>query len=179
VAQEHDLLEPMVEGTRENFQAIGAEDDVFGKAKLTADAGFHTEANMKMLAEESIDGYVADILFRKRDPRFADVDRYKERHRKERRKLNKTPDMFTVKDFTFDENMRFCICPAGNRMYRNGGNVFVNGYHAVKFRGPKTACRACEVRAQCLKHPDRTESRQVYYTLQAKEKRAKKPTHRR
>ncbi len=163
VAQEHDLLEPMVKGTRENFQAIGAEDDVFGKAKLTADAGFHTEANMKMLAEESINGYIADILFRKRDPRFADVDRYKERHRKERRKLNKTPDMFTVKDFTFDENMRFCICPAGNRMYRNGGNVFVNGYHAVKFRGPKTACRACEVRAQCLKHPDRTEARQVYY----------------
>jgi len=78
VAQEHDLLEPMVEATRESFQAIGAEDDVFGKAKLTADAGFHTEANMKMLAEESIDGYVADILFRKRDPRFADVDRYKE-----------------------------------------------------------------------------------------------------
>lgn len=162
-AQEHGLLDPMVEGTRENFQAIGSEDDVFDKAKLTADAGFHTEANMRMLAEEGIDGYVADILFRKRDPRFADVDKYKERHRQERRKLNKTPDMFTVEDFTFDENMRFCICPAGKRMYRNGGNVFVNGYHTAKFRGPKTACRACEVRARCLKHPDRTEARQVYY----------------
>lgn len=163
VAQEHDLLEPMVEGTRENFQAIGAEDDVFDKTKLLADAGFHTEANMKMLAEESIDGYVADILFRKRDPRFADVDRYKERHRRERRKLNRTPDMLTVRDFTFDEDMRFCICPAGKRMYRNGGNVFVNGYHAVKFHGRKTDCRVCELRPRCLKHPDRTEARQVYY----------------
>lgn len=163
VAQEHDLLEPMVEGTRKNFQAIGAEDDVFDKVKLTADAGFHTEANMKMLAEESIDGYVADILFRKRDPRFAEVDRYKKRHRQERRKLNRTPDMFTVMDFTFEEDMRFCICPAGKRMYRNGGNVFVNGYHAVKFRGRKTDCRVCELRFRCLKHPDRTEARQVYF----------------
>ncbi|MBW1796739.1 MAG: transposase [Deltaproteobacteria bacterium] len=163
VAQEHDLLEPMVKETRENFQAIGAEDDVFDKTKLLADAGFHTEANMKMLAEESIDSYVADILFRKRDPRFADRDRYKERHRQERRKLNRTPDMLTVRDFTFDEDMRFCICPAGKRMYRNGGNVFVNGYHAVKFRGRKTDCRVCELRPRCLRHPDRTEARQVYY----------------
>jgi transposase len=163
VAQEHDLLEPMVKETRENFRAIGAEDDVFDKTKLLADAGFHTEANMKMLAEESIDGYVADILFRKRDPRFADVDRYKERHRRERRKLNRTPDMLTVRDFTFDEDMRFCICPAGKRMYRNGGNVFVNGYHAVKFRGRKTDCRVCELRPRCLRHPDRTEARQVHY----------------
>jgi len=164
MAQEHDLLEPMIEGTRENFKAIDSDSDVFNKTKLTADAGFHTEANMKMLAEENIDGYVADILFRKRDPRFVDRDRYKERHRRERRKLNKTPDdMFTIEDFTFDKDMRFCICPAGKRMYRNGGNVYVNGYHAVKFRGPKTTCLACEVRPHCLKHPDRSESRQVYY----------------
>jgi hypothetical protein len=38
-AQEHDLLAPMVEGTRENFQAIGAEGDIFESTKLTADAG--------------------------------------------------------------------------------------------------------------------------------------------
>ena len=87
VAQEHGLLEPMVEGARNNFQAIGAEDDVFNKAKLTADSGFHTEANMKMLAEEGIDDYVADILFRKRDPRFKDRERYKERHRKETKSM--------------------------------------------------------------------------------------------
>ena len=59
-AQEHGLLEPMVEGTRENFQAIDREEDIFRKAKLTADAGFHSEQNMKMLAEEGIDGYVAE-----------------------------------------------------------------------------------------------------------------------
>ena len=74
-AQEHDLLEPMIQGIRENFKSIDSSKDVFKKAKLTADAGFHTEANMKMLAKECIDGYVADTLFRKRDPRFAEADR--------------------------------------------------------------------------------------------------------
>lgn len=35
---------------------------------LTADAGFHTDANMAYLERNRIDGYVADTLFRKRDP---------------------------------------------------------------------------------------------------------------
>jgi len=83
-AQEHDILEPMVKGTRENFQAMDKDKDIFQKAKLTADSGFHSEKNMKMLSLEGVDGYVADKLFRKRDPRFADADRYKERYRKER-----------------------------------------------------------------------------------------------
>src|SRR5215469_16128449 len=68
--KEHELLKPMVEGTRENFEAIGVPGDIFSQTQLSADAGFHTEENMKMLFEEQIDGYVADILFRKRDPRF-------------------------------------------------------------------------------------------------------------
>lgn len=62
--QEHDLLEPMLENTSDNFKAIGTSDDILKRAKITADAGFHTEANMKMLADKNIDGYVADILFR-------------------------------------------------------------------------------------------------------------------
>ncbi|MGH8509228.1 MAG: IS1182 family transposase, partial [Gammaproteobacteria bacterium] len=64
-AQEHDLLLPMIEGTRESFQGMGCERDIFAETKLTADAGFHTEANMKRLFEEGIDAYVADNLFRK------------------------------------------------------------------------------------------------------------------
>ncbi len=45
----------MVEGTRENFKAIDSEEDIFEKAKLVADSGFHTENNVKMLMEEDID----------------------------------------------------------------------------------------------------------------------------
>jgi hypothetical protein len=73
-AQEHDLLIPMIEGARENFEAIGNKRDVFKEAKLTADSGFHTEANMKEVMEQGIDAYIADTGFRKRDPRFSEVD---------------------------------------------------------------------------------------------------------
>ena len=165
--QEHDLLEPMIEKTRDNFKVIDSCEDVFRKAKLTADAGFHTETNMKMLAKKKIDGYVADTQFRKRDPRFADRDRYKERFRQERAKKEGRSGLFTVKAFTFAEDKSHCICPAGKRLYRDGANVIVgNGkYRAIKYRGPKTVCRACELRAQCLKNPDRTETRQVHFLL--------------
>jgi transposase len=165
--QEHDLLEPMIEGTRQNLKEIDGGEDVFRKAKLTADAGFHTEANMKMLSEKNIDGYVADNLLRKRDPRFADRDKYKKRHRKERAKKKVRSSLFTVKDFTFAEDKSHCICPAGKRLHRNGANVRVgNGnYRAIKFRGAKSVCGACNLRAKCLKYPDRSETRQVHLFL--------------
>ncbi len=163
-AQEHDLLIPMIEGTRENFEAIGNKKDVFEKAKLTADSGFHTEANMKEVMEQGIDAYIADTQFRKRDPRFSEVDKYKERFRKERAEYYGVANLYRPhRDFTISEDKTHCICPAGKRLYRNGGNVVVNGQRAIKFHGRKTDCRICELRERCLRHPDRTEARQVYF----------------
>jgi hypothetical protein len=97
--QEQDLLLPMIEGTKENFTAIG-DPDVFETTKLTADSGFHSEKNMEMLTEQSLDAYVADNQMRKRDPRFADRDRYKERFKKEYAAHHGTTTAFTVRHFT-------------------------------------------------------------------------------
>lgn len=162
-AQEHDLLEPMIEGTKENFKEIGSEKDIFEKAKLVADSGYHTESNMKMVIEEGIDAYIADTQFRKRDPRFADVDKYKERFRKEQAEYFGASELYRAKEFTISEDKRFCICPAGKRLYRNGGNVIVSGNKAIKFRSRKTDCRICEVREKCLRNPDTSEVRQVCF----------------
>jgi transposase len=171
-AQEHDLLLPMIEGTRENFEAMGHKKDVFKKAKLTADSGFHTEANMKEVMGQRIDAYIADTGFRKRDPRFSDVARYKERFRKERAEYYGVADLYRPhRDFTISEDKSHCICPAGKRLYRNGGNVVVNGQRAIKFHGRKTDCRVCELRERCLRHPDRTEARQVYFFQGRSEKK--------
>ncbi|MEW6571034.1 MAG: transposase [Nitrospirota bacterium] len=63
VAQEHDLLKPMLAGTRENFKEIGNKEGVFKKAKLVADSGYHTEENMQMVMEEGIDAYIPDTQF--------------------------------------------------------------------------------------------------------------------
>jgi len=164
VAQEHELLIPMIEGARENFEAIGHKEDVFKKVKLTTDSGFHTEANVKEVMGQGIDGYIADTGFRKRDPRFSDVDKYKERFRKERAEYYGVVDLYRPhRDFTISEDKTHCICPAGKRLYRNGGNVVVNGQRAIKFHGRLTDCRVCELRKRCLRHPDRTEARQVYF----------------
>jgi transposase len=154
--QEHELLKPMVQRTRENFEAIGVQEDIFDQAKLTADAGFHTEENMKMLFEEQIDGYVADILFRKRDPRFKTADRHKP-------KKEKSGEHFTPKNFIYDRSTQTCICPAGNKLYRNGRNVQIRGFGFVKFRGAKINCVPCPLRAKCLRHPERTLTRQVVF----------------
>jgi transposase len=160
-AQEHDLLKPMIEGTKENFEGVGVE-NVFGKAKLVADSGYHTEGNMQMVMEEGIDAYIADTQFRKRDPRFAEVDKYKERSRKEQRELNGTKILYRPEDFTITEDKKYCICPEGKQLYFQA-NVVISGYKAMKFHGRKTECRVCAARAKCLKHPDRTEARQVCF----------------
>lgn len=161
-AQEHDLLQPMLEATEEHFVALG-DGDVYGTTKVTADSGFHTERNVEYLYTNGIDGYVADNRMRQRDPRFQDVEKYKARSREEKRKREGRAGRFTNKDFRHDPDHGTCICPAGKSLYRNGSNVFFNGYAAVKFRAPKSACRDCELRARCLKFPDRTPSRQVAF----------------
>ena len=162
-AQEHDLLKPMVQKTRKNFQVMGCEENIFAQVKLAADSGYHSEANMKMLAEEEIDAYVADNLFRKRDPRFAEYERYKERSKKEQVKWQGRKGLFSTKDFIFPEDLSHCVCPAGKRLYRSGGKVQVKNYVATKFQGPKSACKPCHLRSKCLRHPDRTEARQVAF----------------
>lgn len=160
--QEQGLLKPLIEGVRENLKSPRGK-DVFKKTKLTADAGFHTEKNMQFLHEEAIDAYVADRLFRKRDPRFQDVERYKARTKEERRKRKGTPMLFTPDDFTHDPKKQICTCPAGKHLYRNGSNVVINGFVGNKFRAPKSACTGCELRAKCLKHPERSATRQVVF----------------
>ncbi|MHC4687305.1 MAG: transposase [Planctomycetota bacterium] len=169
-AQEHDLLKPMVQGTRENFEALGDE-DVLENGKLTADSGFHTEKNMEMLFTEAIDAYVADTLFRKRDPRFSDYDRYKTRERKERAKASGSKGLFKTADFIFPEDLSHCICPAGKRLYRSGAKANTKGFLSVRFKGPKSACVPCRLRSQCLRYPERTAIRQVAYFYDRTEQR--------
>jgi transposase len=161
--QEHDLLEPMIAGVRENFLAIGRQEDPFAEIKLAADSGFHSARNMEMLSEQQIDAYVADTQFRKRDPRFAEVDRYKERSRRERTRRFGHNRLFGTEDFRFGADLSYCLCPAGKRLYRSGGNVVTEGLRSVRFKGPKSACLPCSLRSQCLRHPERTEIRQVAY----------------
>ena len=155
---EQDLLKPLIETTKANLES-----DVFEETLLTADSGYHTNDNMDMLAQEGINAYVADNRFRKRDPRFKDYDRYKEEHRKEIARKRKKSKLFSKDDFYFDPDFKFCMCPAGKRLYRSGRGFDIKGNFVTRFKAPKSACGPYKIRAKCLRHPDRSPKRPVAY----------------
>jgi transposase len=156
-----ELLEAIVEQVRETFHAIG-EENVYGKTKLTADSGFHTEASMKMLSDRGVDGYVPDKMFRLRDPAFQTAERH--RIRKALIGRSKSPDrgLFTADDFPLNPTNGKLICPAGkelhvkDRNYKNG-----KGYHGIAYMAKETDCRVCELRDRCLRNPA-SPARQVH-----------------
>lgn len=161
--QEHGLFIPMLEGTRGHFAALDPSADIFQAATVLADAGFCSEQNTRYLSEQRIEGYIADSMFRKRDPRFKDAHQHKptrewEPHAKPKKQL-----LFQSRDFQLAKDRSHCICPAGHRLYCSGRPKDLNGYQAVRFRAPISACRQCPLRQRCIRHPERTRVRQVAF----------------
>jgi hypothetical protein len=46
----------------------------------------------------------------------------------------------------------------------------LSGFRSVRFKGPKSACVHYKLRSQCLRHPERTQIRQVAYFIGRTEK---------
>ncbi len=159
-AQENHLLEPVIEGVRETFKDIGDGEDIFSETKLAADAGFHSEANVKNLFDEKIDGYVADNQFRKRDERFKSADSHKP---KKKQPPKKKTELYGPEDFIYDKSSLTCICPAGKHLYLKNRKATIGNYVAVAFIGRKTECSVCNLRAKCLKGPNQKSPRQVCF----------------
>ena len=151
---EQELLMPIVD-------ALGPH--MVAQTLLTADAGYHSEANLKALEACGIDALIADNAMRQRDERFADQARHQAGpdplHDKSAK--TKTPARYTAKDFTVALDQSHCICPAGKKLYRNGKDCTIGGYAAVKFRGALRDCGSCPLRVLCLRKPETTKTRQV------------------
>lgn len=174
--QEAHLLPPMIETTRAQCHTAAIADDVFEETKLTADAGYSSQASVGYTQDHRIDAYIADRNHRQRDPAFAEADRYKERSRQDkRRRAGTNPNRFTARDFDYDEANRTCRCPAGNNLYRNGNNIDVHGHLGVKFRGAKSVCGPCTLRRRCLTTPDTTATKQVTIFVGKAESLKEKP----
>ena len=155
-SSEQEVLLPVVE----QIKPILTQDTL-----LTADAGYHSEDNLKQLADRNIDALIADNGMRKRDERFADQDQHKAKPDPlwdKTAKQNKAK-LFDIEDFTYDEEAKVCICPAGELLYQNGSKVVIQGREGVKFKGAQRVCGPCPVRDQCLRHPERTAVRQVVF----------------
>jgi hypothetical protein len=133
---------------------------------VAADAGFHSEANVKYLFDTGVDGYLADTLFRKRDPRFISANRHVPTRPSApwaRPPKGEGEALFRPGDFIYDAASKTCICPAGEFLYQNGAHCRLRGREAVKFTGAKRVCGPCALRDKCLRYPERTPVRQVVF----------------
>ncbi len=132
---------------------------------ITADAGYHSDANLKALAEQEIPALIADNGMRKRDERFKAQDKYKvlpdplydKAHPK------KGARHYRPRDFDHDPDTGTCICPAGKSLYQNGANCNHKGLIGTKFQGALRDCVPCHLREKCLRTPEKTKTRQVMF----------------
>jgi len=136
---------------------------------ITADAGYHSAANLKALAEQEINAYIPDNGYRTRDERYADqyIHAAKPDPLWNKAKQSKKSECFKSADFHLADDHSHCVCPAGKRLYSNGSDCTINGYVAMKFSGAKQDCVPCKRRQECLRTPEKTPTRQVSF-LQGK-----------
>lgn len=133
---------------------------------LTADAGYHSEANLAALAERARDALIADSEMRRRDERFATQARHRAKpdplHDKSAASTRELP-VFQPHDFVYDAEARTCVCPAGKVLRSAGRGIKTKAFVGDRFRARKDDCVPCPLRARCLRTPDRTAIRQVAF----------------
>ena len=153
---EQELLLPVVKATA----SLRSPDTL-----ITADAGYHSEANLTALAAQQIPALIADNQMRKRDERFADQGKYKQLPDPlyDKAHPKKGARHYLPRDFAYDAEQGTCLCPAGKSLYQNGTNCIHNGQIATKFQGALRDCLPCQQRDKCLRRPQTTKARQVSF----------------
>ena len=133
---------------------------------ITADAGYHSDANITALGKSNTPALIADNGMRKRDERFKDQDQHKAKPDPLYNKGGEKPrkaGCYQPDDFDYDPDAGICVCPAGKTLYQNGSNCIHNGFIAIKFQGAQRDCLPCTERDKCLRTPDKTKTRQVCF----------------
>ena len=154
-------MESMLDGAKDNLKAIGWEEPL-KKKQISADTGYYSVKNLEACKNHEVDAYVPDPQFRKRDIRFADADRHRRPIDKRKEKYTSKKRFFSVEDFKLDDCTGKLICPAGHGLYiKNRNFITADGYKAIAYQAPKTACSDCQLRSKCLRNPN-TVSRQVH-----------------
>ena len=124
---------------------------------VTADAGYHSDANIAQLMQQNIAAMVADNQMRSRDERFAEQDKYKGKpdplSEKKATGQPKEVKRFRPKDFSFNDD-NTATCPAGKLM-TSAGSIYTtaSGLHYQTYTAKALDCNACQLSGQCLKGP--------------------------
>jgi len=151
-SQDHENLKPMLEGAKKNAAAIGKDETYFQGRQLTADSNYHSFNSLTVCRDEKIDAYIPDIQFRKRDPRFADQERFKDGLHP-RQRPDAKPRLFTVSDFSFDPDKQVYRCPQGKELTCHARNQ-INRHRTYDiYHARPQDCAACPVKTRCLSKP--------------------------
>jgi hypothetical protein len=134
---------------------------------ICADAGYHSEAGLKQLAEQHVEAYICDNDYRRRDPRLDGQDKHRAKSDPlyDKRARSERIRPYRPEDFQLAADHSHCMCPAGKRLYSNGKHCTINGLAAMKFCGAQQDCVPCPQRTRCLRFPERTKTRQVAFFL--------------
>ena len=122
---------------------------------ITADAGYHSDANIKQLKDNNIPALIADNQMRSRDERFEGQDKYKDKpdplSEKKTTGQPKEVKRFGPKDFEFNDD-NTATCPAGKLMTSPGTiHTTASGLHFQTYTAKAVDCDACAMSKQCLK----------------------------
>ncbi|WP_162254472.1 IS1182 family transposase [Pelomonas sp. Root1444] len=149
---------------------------------VTADAGYHSDANVQQLHDTNTPALIADNQMRKRDERFEGQGKHQAKPDPlSQKKASGEPEEikhFRPKDFSFNEDGT-ATCPAG-QVLSSKGTIYVSasGQPYQTFIAQASDCAACTRRPQCIKGRGAQESaplrgRQVSRFLP----RAPEPSH--
>ena len=117
----------------------------FNIAEFTADTAYHSTVNLEKCEEESLDAYIPDVNFRKRDPRFKDQFRFKPKKKKRKH--------FKLEDFIYDETTDSYTCPGGQTLTIRARHAKIKTKIYRRYGAAKGACDHCRFRKRCLKTP--------------------------
>ena len=124
---------------------------------MTADAGYHSDANIAQLQQQNIPAMVADNQMRSRDERFESQDKYKDKPDplalKRAAGQPKEVKRFGPKDFEFNDD-NTATCPAGQTMKSPGTiHTTARGLDYQNYTARAVDCNNCELSKRCLKGP--------------------------
>ncbi len=137
--QDHYHIPPMLDGAKENMEAIGQSEDYFEGKILTADSLYHSPTNLKKCNEEKLDAYIPDKDFRKRDPRLKTKGQYRPKKKR-----------FTLEDFRHNETTDEYICPQGKILKLQVKKTQVDGNIYRRYVADRTDCQRCELKSRCI-----------------------------
>lgn len=148
---EQEMLLPMIERSAPVRRA---------HTLITADAGYHSDANIRALQEQGTPAMVADNAMRLRDERVDNAHHKGSGEVLHDKTSTKALKFFRPQDFGFNADQT-ATCPAGKTLRSNGTVYGQRGHQFQRYEAQQSDCASCALKARCLRNPNPDRGRQV------------------